>query len=131
MAKIYCFSLLFLLLIFAGCGKTVKVTGKVTFADGTPLTVGIVRFSTDTDGYSCVLKPDGTYSIGAAKEGQGIPPGSYRVSIEGAATVEPIPGKEDVKNIPLIASKYTDSATSGFVCDVKGATVFDMQVEKP
>jgi hypothetical protein len=75
-----------------GCGQaagtplsTVPVKGKVTYK-AQPLTQGTIRFEPDGRGReaSGQIQPDGTYILGTHKDGDGAPPGSYRVAITGA-----------------------------------------------
>ena len=76
--------MLFTVLILAsmGCSDKVKVRGKITFSDDqSPLTVGQVRFQTDTLQARGILKPDGTYALGTLSEKDGVPKGTYTVAI--------------------------------------------------
>lgn len=79
--------MLLLVLIFTtiGCNSKVPMGGKVTFSDNqSPLTVGQVSFRSDTvHAFGC-LQPDGTYILGTNKEMDGIPKGTYRVTIDHA-----------------------------------------------
>jgi len=120
---------------FVGCGKGISVNGKVTFPDGSPLTVGEVVFQTETVMASGRIQPDGTYRLVGAKEGDGIPPNHYGVRITGAckSSIAP-PGTlpEDVPPpIPLIDEKFEKTETSELTCDVKGAQTFNITVTAP
>ena len=65
-----------------GCSNKVPMRGKVTFSDDqSPLTVGTVEFQSDTVLARGDLKPDGTYVMGTEKLTDGIPKGTYRVTI--------------------------------------------------
>jgi hypothetical protein len=104
-------------IIFCGCHSKEpvgKVTGKVTF-QSQPVSEGIVLFRNITKGISmtCVLRPDGSYTVATAK-GAGLPLGVYEVS------VCPPPRKiltgapaEPVKSYPNIPQEYRDFGTSG------------------
>ena len=84
--KIFSFMLLATLMLTAiGCNSKVPMGGKVTFSDNqSPLTVGQVSFRSDTvNAFGC-LTSDGTYILGTNKEMDGIPKGTYRVTIEHA-----------------------------------------------
>ncbi|MDR1960374.1 MAG: hypothetical protein LBQ54_15285, partial [Planctomycetaceae bacterium] len=75
MSRFVCFILLCAVLgMTAGCGsKNQKVSGKVTFTDGSPLTTGIVCFVAEdgsTGRGEIVL--DGTYVMGFESEKNGI-----------------------------------------------------------
>ena len=147
MKKLLSIVLPLLAVVFAvGCGDP-KVTGKVTFPDGTPLTRGQVMFQKDGFVASADIRSDGTYSAGKNKDGDGIPPGKYEVFIAGASllggpqNVEAQPpsglGSADprahsmAQAISLVHSKYTSPNTSGLTVEVKGSTKFDIKVEPP
>jgi len=71
-------------LAFSGCSKNVSLQGKVTFEDGSPLTVGTVNFTSESGLSRGIIQPDGTYQIGTLKSGDGLLPGTYKVYITGA-----------------------------------------------
>ena len=124
-----------------GCSENVKVSGKVTFPDGSPLTVGKVTFETPTFSVSGMLKSDGTYALGTLSEGDGIPPGQYKVFVAGAmqqtgGANAGVPragagGQAMPMFLPAVAPKYTKADTSGITCEVKGSMTFDFTVEPP
>jgi len=65
-----------------GCSDKVPLRGKVTFSDDqSPLTAGTVEFQSDTILARGDLKPNGTYVLGTEKQADGIPKGTYRVTI--------------------------------------------------
>ena len=126
------FILLLLLAAVCGCSDRVRVTGRVTFSDGSPLTVGEVRFVNDKMVFSGTLKQDGSYELGSGGSANGIVLGKYNVSIEYAGVPgETKPGQMYPEQIPLVAAKYADYATSGISCEVKGSMTFNITVEKP
>jgi hypothetical protein len=116
----------------AGCGgsNSVKLNGKVTFEDGTPLDAGTVCFETDTYTARGIIKPDGTYTVGSVSANDGLPQGKYRVFITDA---EKIVGAGDGKMgtaVPLVDTKFTNGNTSGLTCEVPVAGgKFNFQVE--
>jgi len=123
-----------------GCSPNSKVTGKVTFEDGSPLTVGEVIFESETLQARGTIDTSGKYTMGTIKEKDGVPLGKYRVYIGGAAepTGNMIPyggGRDSTATRPemrpLIGSKFFLPASSGLTCDVNGPTVFDITVTKP
>lgn len=124
--------------VLVGCGK-VSVSGKVTFADGTPLEKGTIRLIGDTGAASGELNPDGTFQIRSPVDGGGIPHGVYKVSIEGAATPGTLIPGSDKKNeygtytlpTPLIAKKYESPEDSGIVVDTKKKSFVEIVVDKP
>jgi len=100
-----------LLFVTVGCGPTKsKAQGKLV-QNGQPLTVsdkGVItlRFFAEDDKenakpYPANTKPDGTFTV-TGLDGQGIPPGKYRVSVEAQ---DPYPGHDKLK------AKYTPSMT--------------------
>ena len=122
-------------LVALGCGDAnrVNVRGKVTFSDdGSPLTRGIVCLDNDKLMARGTLQPDGSYAIGVEKDGRGIPPGSYKVSIlfaqeeiSGGAPYSPRYNK-------LIDDKYASRHTSGIELVVDPSTTrFDITVDRP
>ena len=115
-------------LVFCGCGgSNIKFSGKVTFPDGEPLTVGLVCFSTSTFMASGELQSDGTYSLGSLAEKDGIPPGKYKVYVQGAAV------ETDGRMTSLIDSKFTEAASTPLEYEVSKGTPpqFDFVVESP
>jgi hypothetical protein len=68
--------------VLCGCSKNVSVTGKIVFEDDkSPLTHGIVTFESSTFMARGGIKSDGSYTMGAETEGNGVPPGKYKVVI--------------------------------------------------
>jgi len=134
MKKMLSFVFPFLMIVFvAGCGDP-TVTGKVTFPDGTPLTQGQVMFQKEGFVASGNIQPDGTYSAGKLKDGDGLPPGRYQVFITGTMTFggsgEASPTMT-ARPLNLIDLKYTAPNTSGLTVEVNGKTTFDIPVEPP
>ena len=120
---------LLLSFFFPGCGgSNIKFSGKVTFPDGQPLTMGLVCFSTSTFMASGQLQPDGTYSLGSLSENDGIPPGKYKVYVQGAAK-ETADGKMN----NLIDKKFMEMASTPLEYEVKKgeSPKFDFVVEYP
>ncbi|MCL2623243.1 MAG: carboxypeptidase-like regulatory domain-containing protein [Planctomycetaceae bacterium] len=138
------FALLFSVAFMAGCGDP-KVTGKVTFPDGAPLTKGQVMFQKGGFVGSGDIQKDGTYSAGKLKDGDGLPPGQYQVFITGAstfdaaemeklsqeATIGRIPTFKTPRPIDLIATKYMSPRSSDLTVEVNGRTKYDITVEAP
>ena len=122
-------------LVALGCGDAnrVNVRGKVTFSDdGSPLTRGIVCVDNDKVMARGTVQPDGSYAIGVEKDGRGIPPGSYKVSILFAQ--EEIPGGAPYspRYNKLIDDKYASRHTSGIELVIEpSTTLFDITVDRP
>jgi hypothetical protein len=134
--RFYLTSVVAALTLFAlGCGDAnrVNVRGTVTFSDdGSPLTRGVVCFDNDTVMARGTVKPDGSYAIGVEKDGRGIPPGSYKVSILFAE--EELPGGAPYapRTKQLIDQKYASRTTSGIEIVVDPVTTrFDIKVDRP
>lgn len=107
-------------LCFAGCGKNIKAIGTVKFDDGTPLTTGTVTFQSNLL-YSGNIASDGTFQLGGTKEGSGLPPGSYKVSVEAYNGTT-----------PLVAEKYLTAQSSGLTVDVSDNNRnIEIVVERP
>ena len=96
-----------------GCGSNkVKVSGKVTVEGGGVVESGTVTFSSPTYQVSGDIQKDGTYRLGEIRDGDGIKPGTYRVSVNGPY----IPGPPDPKNpysrgTPLLAENWSKEVT--------------------
>jgi len=132
-------SLLVLILTLSmGCGKNCAVSGRVTFPDGTPLTVGTVVFETETFYATGPIDSNGNYKMGSSKFGDGVPRGTYKVSFTNLMTPTydysagpDLPPKEILPDKPPVAPKFFAANTSGLTCEVKGRMKYDISVEKP
>lgn len=129
-----------LLLISAmiGCGSGVGVSGKVTYSDGQPLTVGKVMFTDGTHTASGKLNSKGEYRLGMIKDGDGVPAGTYKIYItdaliDGDASLskKDEDGNTFLPKVLAVAPKYTNPEKSGLTCTVQGSTKQDFTVEKP
>ena len=100
-------------LVSAGCNKNHRLTGKVTFTDGNPVTSGMVIFSTATFQAKGTIQSDGSYTAGSEKINDGIPKGTYQVHVTG---VEKPTGPSST--VPLCEEKYFSAANSGLTCTV-------------
>ena len=117
------------LVFLVGCSSKVKVSGKVTFQDGEPVPVGKVVFEDDQHTYFGIIQPDGKYSAGVRRDGDGIPPGKYRVAVAGAWAENVYDGETLVSEArPLIAEKWTDSKTSGLEYDIQKSMTINIEV---
>ena len=66
-----------LLTITTGCSPNVKVTGTVSYEDGSPVRSGQVQLEGSILGRGRIT--DGQFSLGLKKDGEGVPPGDYEV----------------------------------------------------
>ena len=102
---------LFTILLFSGCGDP-RVTGTVTYRDGTPLATGTVVLENDYSQGIGELRPDGSFELYQFKPGDGLKPGSYRGYITRAAI------SDDAGNMTsLIPEKYSSLIASGITYD--------------
>jgi len=138
------FSLLLLLtlVLCVGCSDKVKVSGRITFPDGSPLTTGTVNFSNNTTMARGSVDEKGYYVVSSEGKRDGLKPGSYEVCITQAIGFE-APSEnsgQEVAGTPtahlsapvqLIDKKFEDTNTSGLKLDVKKSTKFDITVYKP
>ena len=127
-------SLLTALLVAAGCGNNIKVSGKVTLTDGTPVPGGRIVFISGVNQGKGNIGPDGTYRLSFQKKDDGIPPGEYVVLISGAffkpknlvATDEMDEGSR-----PMVDLKYAETETSPLTCSVPSESYnFDVEPSK-
>jgi len=123
------------LVFVLGCSDKVPLGGTVTFSDdGSPVPTGAVFFETSTFQAQGDIRPDGTYRVGSETLTDGIPLGTYGVSIRGAeeiTIVERADGTTDERRKDLIDSKYRIAETSGLTFTVDGKTrTFNIQVER-
>lgn len=98
------------LVSLGGCGGHPSVTGRVTFADGTPLTVGEVVLDNGSVMGRGSLNKNGGFVIGFTRPGDGIPAGWYDVGIINASRA----GMTDW----LIDQKLLSPQTSGLRFEV-------------
>jgi len=124
------FFLLYTVLVLTtiGCSDKVIIRGKVTFSDDqSPLTVGQVVFQTDTLQARGTLKPDGTYILGTLSEKDGIPKGTYNVTITNAMENVTDPSRPMV---PVLRSLIVPMKERTVVVDGK-QKVYDIVVDRP
>jgi hypothetical protein len=118
-----------------GCGsKLYPVRGKVTFADGSPVSEGMVVFeSMDMEPALAArgqIRADGTFELTTHHAGDGAPAGKYR------ALVAPKydPNAVDKPRKPAsIDGRYTEFKTSGLEFEVtaSGPNDFAIRVTRP
>jgi len=108
------------LIIIAGCGSGhVSLKGRVTFSDdGSPLTVGSVILSKPNFESRGDLNDKGEFVMESLRPRDGIPPGTYGVSIVGATDYS-LGGVQ-----MLIDPKWANPETSGMTIDVDRKTKY-------
>ena len=105
-------------LFAAGCSGNKRLTGKVTFDDGSPAPNGSVILEKDNHISRGEIHPDGTYRVSSEGENDGIPPGEYKVYVTGVSEMPPqMPGMM-IPPTPLCEPKYTNPDTSGLTCKI-------------
>ena len=105
-----------------GCSDHCRLSGKVSFEDGTPATRGMVIFTTESFQAKGEIQLDGSFVVGSEKVGDGIPRGTYGVYVSGIGKTVPgleVPGMQRMSMyVPICHEKYENAGTSGLVCTV-------------
>ena len=124
------------LVIMVGCSGKQQLTGTVTFSDdGSPVPTGVVFFETPTFSAQGSIK-DGKYIVGSTAMADGIPKGTYQVSIRGAedsVLIDGPGGSQIERRTLLIDGKYQRPDTSGLTFTVDGTRntrTFNIQVDR-
>lgn len=121
-----------LLTLLIGCSDNVNVSGKVVFSDGTPVSKGKAVFENEKYLYSGQIQSDGSFTLGVLKDGEGIPPGKYRVGIADAVQLDFAQQGQPPKMTYLVADKFRLPKSSGLEYDITGKTTgIEIVVEKP
>lgn len=119
----------------SGCGtqNIHPVTGKVFFPDGKPLTTGRVVIDSGENpvGSWGQLQDDGTFVMGTHTPSDGVPAGTWRVTIQNAMTSPPPNFEGEFVSKPLIDPKYFDPETSGLVFEVPPQQEWNITVTRP
>ena len=127
MIKYSPFIILFLCLV-VGCGKGhVSLKGKVVFSDdGSPLTLGSVILTQQNFQSRGDLNANGEFVMESLSARDGLPPGTYQVSIAGAIEYGVFGGMRSI-----VDPKWTDPETSGMTVEVDRKTKFlEITVER-
>ena len=75
-------ALLLICFFTLGCGQNVKVSGTVTYSDtGEPVKFGTVIFNSENLVGRGAIN-NGKYSVGRINDGDGIPRGTYTISVD-------------------------------------------------
>jgi len=116
---------LFVILLLTGCSDKEKLSGRVVFSDGQPLTTGTIYFTNDHFTARAFLRADGSYDVGSLSQKDGLPAGTYKVHISGA--IETIDGAER----GLIAPEFASEERTPLSITVPGERVYNITVERP
>jgi hypothetical protein len=110
-----------------GCGESrpsighvYEVKGKVVLPDGKPLSRGRIYF-VRTDGAlssNGTIGTDGTFSLTTGSDGEGAPPGEYKVRIE-PDDPNTLPTKRNPNGKLPFSAKYLDEDTSNLTVTVE------------
>src|SRR4051794_22970469 len=111
----------FLLFVISGCGSgRYPVTGRVTYGDGKPLEAGTVIGEATINGKPVSVQgnvePDGSFTLGTARPGDGALPGNYRVIVMPVALGD---SEMAAGKVPAVDGKFTKFDSSGFSIEVK------------
>jgi hypothetical protein len=116
--------------LMAGCGRSDlhRVSGTVSFSDGSPVPTGrVVVAYGDGKGAWGIIKPDSSFTIGTLKDNDGMRAGAYKVAVKDAM----VPGEAPGTFKSLVHPRFADPATSGLEFTVPDQTTWDIVVEKP
>lgn len=116
-----------------GCGNYIRVSGSVTFPDGTPLETGIVNFQSPTHIAKGTLQKGGRFTIGTFKVADGLPPGEYKVFITGAQKVRPDfvpnPKIDDLGLISVIDERFSSPDQTPLAYTIEKKTTLNIVVD--
>ena len=129
-------------LVVVGCDVRAPVSGKVTFPDGSPLTVGEIRGYGDGSHIRANIGEDGTFELYEVMPNDKVPAGkTYEIFIANAEkrgeVVMPPGGGPPVAPpsvTPLIDSKFSNPVTSGLRLEVPKSSKpveYNIEVTKP
>jgi hypothetical protein len=120
------------MIVIAGCGRSDlhRVSGRVRFPDGTPLTKGrVVVEQSGRPGQAWGrIRADGSFTIGTKTEKDGMRAGTCRVAIKDTEVPPENPSDRVVK---LVDTRFESPATSGLSFEVPKQVTWDIEVEKP
>jgi hypothetical protein len=117
-------------LVVAGCGSRDlhRVSGRVTFPDGSPVGCGrvVIAYGDGTAAWGGI-REDGRFTIGTRRENDGMRAGVCRVAVKDALVRQGVEGEF----VRIIHKRFEDPATSGLEFTVPDKTVWEIIVDKP
>ena len=104
-----------------GCSNgNISVKGQATYEDGTPLNGGIISFESEGGVGRGNVDKNGYFVAGFLKERDGLPPGTYKVSMPMISVT------------PMAASHQTSARTTDVTITVeKGKKDYNVVFKKP
>jgi len=137
--RLFSLALLAVLLFCFGCSGNVHVSGKVTFPDGRPVSLGQIVFTDDFYMARSDINKNGEYSLHSYRRNDGIRKGTYKVYITGAMMFEQDEESEEDglaafrfdRSVQLIDDQYTIPDTSGWVFELKKSQKINLTVYPP
>lgn len=119
-----------ILLTCSACSRSNlhRVSGRVHFADGSPLTSGRVAIDFG-DGRSARgrINADGTFKMGTLKDRDGVRPGTWQVTILDSDLLDFATGKV----VQQVHDRFQNPETSGLSFTVPDQMIWDITVEPP
>lgn len=126
------------LTLCVGCSGNVKITGRVTYENGQPLTIGQVVFDNGFYIGKSDLDKNGEYSLHSMSRNDGIRKGQYKAFIVGAYRFEetapikdPLQSYRFDKPVLLIDMQHTNPDASGWFFDLQKSQRIDFIVYPP
>jgi len=123
-------TILFVLLLgcIAGCSNQVGLSGKVVYSDDkSPVPAGTVYFETSTFVARGNIRPDGTFVVGSVGDKDGLPPGTYRVSVRDAEQ----PVGRDAEGNAVYQLLFNPDSVSNLTIDITSTTKnFEIEVDR-
>lgn len=123
--------LCFTLIAIVGCSNNVKVTGKVTLPDGTPVTQARVIFISGVNQGTGETDQNGTYSLSFTGQNDGVPKGEYQVLVNGFFSPANYVSTDemDTGTVPMLDLVYAETETSPLKCSVPSDSGYDFTVK--
>jgi hypothetical protein len=118
-----------------GCGGSappvVPVTGKVQFADGSPVTHGIIEFAPKDGGEAArsAIAADGSFDLKTAAR-RGAAAGRYRIAVIQVASAEDVNPRQHQAHAKQqrVPAKYRSPETSGLEQAIEAGGAKDLVV---
>jgi hypothetical protein len=124
-----------LALMAVGCGgaspPTFPVTGKVLFADGSPVTHGIIEFAPRDGGEAArsTIAADGSFDLKTGTR-RGAAPGAYRIAVIQVASAEDVAPRQHQAHAKQlrVPAQYRSPETSGLERTIEAGATKDLVI---